>query len=171
MSPINTFDSATLLPNLRAFLVTAGICRTPAVSGSLPPCWLDPKRGIPYPGQTEGIAPGENSTVDKDSGIGGMVLAIYPETGIPSPPHEGFYQQRAVTIFYRSQLSPEIQSVHESIRAVLNDQRNYSLNGLQVNESIMVRELQRIDSDERGYVYNTEYMFHLWGDDNALLTN
>jgi hypothetical protein len=169
MTPVNTFDPASLLPNLRAFLVEAGVARVPRDAGSLPPCWLDPKRNIPYPGQTEGLGPNEGTVVDTKHGIGGLVIAIYPETGIPSIPHEGFYVRSAVAIWYRSQLSPEIQAAHRTMRGLIHDVRNYSLNGLQVNQSLIFRELQRIGSDGEGYTYNSEYMFELWGDDNAPL--
>lgn len=167
MSPVNTFDPATLLPNLRSFLVSASLVRVPRIAADVPPCWLDPKRNIPYPGQTEGL--GANEGTDKDDGRGGLVIAIYPETGIPSIAHEGFYVRKPVSIWFRSHLSPVIQTVHETFRATLHDRRNYSLNGLQVNQSLMTRELQRIGSDEEGYVYNTEYLFDLWAEDDAPL--
>jgi hypothetical protein len=166
--PVNTYDPASLLPNLRAFFVTAGIARIPAVAGSEAPCWLDPLNGIPYPGQTDGLGPNENSVVNKASGLGGLVLCINPETGIVPIAHEGFYQRRAVMIWYRSMLSPEIQNAHEQVRSAIQDKRNYSLNGLQVNQSLMMRELQRVASNAQGYVYNTEYLFDLWGDDDVL---
>lgn len=170
LDEINTYDPASLLQNLRAFLVNNGVCRIPRnPSGTppVPPCWLDPERGIPYPGQTQGLGPNEGTIVNKPR-IGGLVLAIVPATGIASPPHEGFLVRLGATIWYRSALSPEIQSMHERIRALLSDQRNYSLNGLAVNESLLTREIQRVTSNEEGYVYNCEYMFLLWGPDNVL---
>lgn len=167
MSPIDTYDPASLLPNLRAFLISNGVGRVPRDAADAPPIWLDPDRGIPYPGQSEGLGPNEPTTVDRPHGIGGLVLAIYPATGIPSPPHEGFLVKLGATIWYRSMLSPEIQSMHETIRALLSDRRNYSLNGLQVNESLLTREIQRVTSNEDGYVYNCEYLFLLWGPDDA----
>lgn len=163
--PVNTFDPASLLPNLRAFLVTAGICRVPAVAApddnpNLAPMWLDPKRGIPYPGQSEGLQEAEVGPQ--------MVLAAYPETGIPSIAHEGFYVRKPASIWYRCISSPPIQSLHEQIRALLHDQRNYSLNGLQVNQSLFSRECQRVTSNEEGFIYNCEIMFELWSDDTVL---
>lgn len=155
-----TFDSSTLLPNLRAFLADHGLTRDPNTQGTPdpPPMWLDPKLGIPYPGQTD-------SRVGQYGSHPSMVLAAYPETGIASQPFEGFFQRRAVSIWFRALKSPDIQRKHNDIYAVLHDQRDYSLNGLQVNQSMMTRELQRISSDDEGYTYNTEYMFDLWGSD------
>lgn len=165
MSPVNTFDPATLLPNLRAFMITAGLVRLPATAGDFPPMWLDPKRGIPYPGQTEGLGASEGT--NKDDGRGGLVVAAYPATGIPSGPHEGFLVKKAAAIWYRSLKSPTIQSFHEQIRGLLHDQRNYSLNGLAVNQSLFSRECQRVTSNEEGFVYNCEIMFDLWAEDNT----
>jgi hypothetical protein len=165
MSPITTYDPATLLPNLRSFLIDNCVGRVPRDAADAPPVWLDPKKGIPYPGQTEGL--GINESTDITDERGGLVLAIFPATGIVSPPHEGFLVRLGATIWYRSMLSPVIQSMHETIRALLSDQRNYSLNGLQVNESLLTSENQRVTSNEEGYVYRCEYMFMLWAEDNT----
>lgn len=164
-SPVTTFDPASLLPNMRQFLIDNSVGRLPRDEADAPPIWLDPKKGIPYPGQSEGLGPNEQTTIT--DGIGGMVLAIVPATGIPSPPHEGFLVRLGATVWYRSMVSPAIQSMHETIRALLSDRRNYSMNGLQVNESLLTREIQRVTSNEEGYVYNCEYMFLLWGPDNV----
>lgn len=158
---VNTFDPATLLPFLRSYLRNADIARAPSDASdlSIPPMWIDPRNGVPYPGQTEGLdAPGEESHPD-------VVLGLYPATGIPSKPFEGFYRQDAVTIVIRGRMSPDVRSTFEAIKPLLHDQRNYSLNGLQVNQSMMTRDLQRISSDANGFVYNCEFLFDLWDQD------
>lgn len=156
--PVNSFNPTILLPCLRAHLVTLGLVREPAVQGDSdsnpPPMWLDPRRGVPYPGQKEDVGQyGFNAS---------MVLGAYPETGIPSGPFEGFYLRKAVSIWYRGKNSPLVQNLHQQISSALHDHRNYSLHGLQVNQSMMTRELQRLTSDDEGYMYNSEYMFDLW---------
>lgn len=145
-----------LLPSMRAFLRAAGVVRLPAdtpTSGGPPPMWLDPKKGIPYPGQTEGIQANEGDPK--------LVMAAYPSTGIPSAAYEGFIVRMNATIWYRALNTPIAAAKHEQIRSLLHDKRNYSMNGLLVNESLFFREFQRINSDERGFVYNCELTFTL----------
>lgn len=142
-----------LLPSMRQYLINAGVCRRPKDAGTRPPMWLDPKKGVPYPAQTEGLGPNESSD---------FVLAAYPSTGVPSAAYEGFIVKRNVTIWYRNMFSPPIQAIHEQIRGLLHDRRNYSMNGLLINESLFFRDIQRIEADERGYLYNCEVQFEMW---------
>lgn len=147
-----------LLPALRDYLAAQNLVRKPGVAGpsSGPPYpfWLDPRRGVPYPGQTEGLGPNESHN--------DLQIGAYPATGIPSAPYEGFLVKLGATIWYRGRNSPLIQTVHEQIRGVLHDHRNINMNGLLVNQAQMTREIQRIGSGEEGYVYNTEYQFDMW---------
>jgi hypothetical protein len=145
-----------LLPAMRDFLIDQGLVRKPSVAGIEPPMWLDPRRGVPYPGQTEGL---DSSGVETDNGL---VLGAYPSTGIPSAPFEGFLVKLGAAIWYRGTKSPTVQSTHEQIRGVLHDRRNLNFNGLIINQSMMTREIQRIGSDERGFIYNCEFMFDMW---------
>lgn len=125
----------------------------------LPPMWNDPRKGVPYPGQTEGLGTTESHP--------DLVLGAYPSTGIPSAPYEGFYKQKAVTIFIRGRTSPLIQSFYENkLYKALHDKRNISMDGLQVNQSMCFRDLQRIAADNNGYVYNCEFMVDLWAGDD-----
>lgn len=153
-----TPDSSTLLPNLREYLIATGLVRNPNIPGDAnsnpPPVWLDPRYGVPYPGQEENVGEyGYHPT---------MVLGIYPTTGIPSKPFEGFIQQRAVEIWYRCTTSPPIQVMHEALRPYIHDIRNFSMNGLITEQAMLSRELQRISADDEGYVFNCEVMFDLW---------
>lgn len=153
-----TGDTSTLLPNFREYLIATGLVRSPNTAGDSqgnpPPLWLDPRFGIPYPGQTENVGEyGFNRT---------FVLGAYPATGIPSPPFEGFRQQRGIEIWYRCTTSPPIHKLHENLRPYIHDIRNFSMNGLLVDQSMLTRELQRISSDNEGYVYNCEIMLDLW---------
>jgi hypothetical protein len=158
--PFPAWAPDQLLPAMRAYLRTNGLVRLPAETGpnaSLPTMWLDPKRGVPYPGQTENL--GANETDDE------LVTAAFPATGIPSAPFEGFIVRLNATIWYRALRAPLITSMHEQVRTLLHDKRNYSMNGLLVNESLFFRELQRISADERGYNYNCEVAFTMWSTD------
>lgn len=156
MSPYPAYAPDQLLPALRDYLTAQSLGRKPAdatADPTLPPIWLDPKRGIPYPGEKRDNAVEQHPD---------LVLALYPATGVPSVPFEGFLVKLGVAIWYRAKLSPTAQTHHEKIRGMLHDKRDLNFNGLSVNQSQMTREIQRISSDERGYVYNCEYMFDLW---------
>lgn len=153
---INSWDASTLLPNVRAYLMGLGVVRTPSVAGPLPPMWLDRKKGVPYPGQTQDLGPTES---DPD-----LVLGAYPETGIPSRPYEGFYRQKGITIYIRGRTSPLVQRLYENqLLPAMHDVRNLAMGDLQVNQSMSVRDLQRVGADANGYVYNCEFMVDLFG--------
>lgn len=155
MSPLDSWDASTLLSSVRAYLIGLDICRVPAVAGPLPPMWLDPKKGVPYPGQKQDLGPTESHP--------DLVLGMYPETGIPSKPFEGFYRQKAVTIYIRGSKSPLVQALFENqLYPALHDVRNLVMGSLQVNQSMMARDLQRIGADANGYVYNCEFMLDLF---------
>lgn len=146
------YSPENMIPALTDYLVAQGLVRKPDDAGSLPPVWRDPRKGVPYPGQK----------MDGNQSHPTLVLALYPATGIVSVPYEGFLVKLGVAIWYRGKTSPAIQAMHERIRGVLNDHHNIMMNGLLVNQAQMARENQRIASDERGFIYNCEYMFDLW---------
>jgi hypothetical protein len=160
----NSYDPALLLMKQRMYLRSLLVCRLPrdqaAPYATLPPMWNDPREGVPYPGQTEGLATYETNA--------DMVLGAYPSTGIPSRPYEAFYRQKGVTIFIRGRTSPIIQDFFEhKLYPNLHDIRNVDMDGLQVNQVMCIRDLQRIGADANGYVYNCEFLFDMWGPDVA----
>jgi hypothetical protein len=156
---VDTFDPSALLPNFVAFLRDNDLARRPsdATDQELPPVWIDPRTGVPYPGQIEGMEPEESHP--------NVVMAVYPSPGIPSQPFQGFYRQDIAQLYIRARLSPLVRSTFEAIRAIIHDQRNYSLHGLQVNQSMLYRDLTRVSSDNDGFVYDCEFIFDLWGPD------
>jgi hypothetical protein len=157
---VNTFDVATLLPNLRLYLVGLGTVRIPSVKGSAPPLWLDRWQGVPAPGDSTDLGPNEMSP--------DLVLGAYPATGIPSKPFEGFYRQKGVTIFIRGVKSPMVQDFYENkLLPVLHDVRNIDMNGLLVNQSMSSRDLARIGADANGYVYNCEFMMDMYSPERS----
>jgi hypothetical protein len=153
-----TPGAETLMSSFRAYLINLGFARTPNTEGDLnsnpPPLWLDPRDGIPYPGQEKNVGQyGYHPS---------MVLGAYPSTGIPSQPFEGFIQTRAIMLWYRCIKTQPIMQLHEQLRPYIHDIRNFSMNGLVTNQAMLSRELQRISSDEEGFVYNCEIQFSLW---------
>jgi hypothetical protein len=160
MSVINTNDVSTLLPNMRAYLTTLGLVKTPGVVGDAPPMWLDPSKGVPYPGQTKDLGPNESHPT--------LVLGAYPATGIPSRPFEGFYRQKGVSIYIRGSKSPFVQKIYErGLLPALHDVRDISMNGLLVNQSMCSRDLARVGADENGYVYACEFMMDMFSPESS----
>lgn len=152
---VNNTAIDTLLPGMRSYLNGLGIVRSPSDPGPLPTMWLDRWKGVPYPGQTQDLGPGEDSP--------NLVLGAYPATGIPSRPFEGFYRQKAVTIYIRGVNSPLVQQIYErQLLPALHDVRNVNMGGLQVNQSMNSRDLARIGADKNGYVYACEFMMDLF---------
>jgi len=140
---------------MRVYLNGLGVVRAPSQSGNLPPMWLDRWKGVPYPGQTKDLGPGES---DPD-----LVLGAYPATGIPSRPFEGFYRQKGVSIYIRGRTSPLVQEIYEQgLLPALHDVRNIDMNGLLVNQSMSSRDLARVGADSNGYVYACEFMMDMF---------
>lgn len=156
---MNTIDPAQLLPSLRAYLRANGVARAPSdfTDLTIPPMWIDPRKGIPYPGQTEGLESPDESNAS-------VVMGLYPEAGIPSRPFEGFYRQDAAVIWIIALTSPLVRQKFEQIKPLLHDQRNFTMDGFQVNQSMLYRDLTRIGSDANGFTYNCAFLFDIWDD-------
>lgn len=140
------------LTALRDYLVSQGIVRIPRVAGTAPPMWLEPRNGTPAPGA------GDNPTEVGDP----TVLAAFLGTGIAPKRHEGFIRTDAVTIWVRTRTAPLAHQIEKQLRAALNDKRGWAMAGLQVNESLLFRDLQRVGFDNQGYSGNTEYFMFIW---------
>lgn len=140
-----------LLPNLRVFLADAGIARAPgtAAPDDVYPLWLDPRGGVP--------APGEKAGVEDDPDV---VLGAFVVSGIPRAPYDATHLRTdAVDIWIRVRLAPFAYDVDDRIRDVLSDKRAYSLGVLTILESRLFRPLQRLGSDANGYTFTTQYTF------------
>lgn len=139
-----------LLPNLRDFLIAQGIVRKPSVAGAAYPLWIDPRNGVPAPG--EGSA-----AVEIDQSV---VLGAFQVSGFPRAPYDATHLRTdAVDIWIRSKTAPLAYDVDDEIREVLSDKRQYSLGALIIVESRLFRPLQRLGSDENGYTFTTQYSF------------
>lgn len=142
---------AQLLPNLREFLADAGIARAPsaAAADDVYPLWLDPRAGVP--------APGEKSGVEDDPDV---VLGAFVVSGIPRAPYDATHLRTdAVDIWIRARLAPFAYDVDDRLRLVLSDKRAYTLGTLTILESLLFRPLQRLGSDANGYTFTTQYTF------------
>lgn len=142
-------QTTQLLYNLRSALNAAGISRTPTVGGTAYPLWIDPRNGVPAPGE------GKPSETNAD-----CVLGAFQVSGIPRGSYEDeFLRIDAVDIWVRARIAPIAYDVDERIHAVLGDKRAYTLGVLPILESKLFRPLQRLGSDEDGYVFTTQYTF------------
>lgn len=147
-----------LLDNLRAYLIGLGLVRDPrdgSQQNILPPLWIEPRLGVPAPGQKEGLNPVESD--DK------LVVAIRQATDTPPSRYEGFLRHNHVEFLYRGRIPKPVLALENQIRAALNDKRGWTMVNVPVNESLMVRGLQPLGSDPIAFNYIQEYEFSLWG--------
>lgn len=141
-----------LLPNLRAYLTVAGIGRAPGTVDArdgVYPLWLDPRGGVP--------APGEKAGAEDDPNV---VLGAFQVSGIARAAYDASYLRTdAVDIWVRARLAPFAYDVDDRLRDVLSDKRAYSLGVLTILESHLFRPLQLLSSDANGYTFTTQYTF------------
>ncbi len=142
-----------LLPYVRDFLIAQGIVRKPSVAGDDPPLWLDPRSGVPAPGEGE-----NDDEIDAD-----LVLGAYQVTGIPRAPYEQkVLRTDAVEIWVRARMAPFAYQVSDEIVEVLADKRAFDLAGLTIIECLLFRPLARLGSDENGFDFNLQFTFERW---------
>lgn len=142
---------ATLLEDLRDHLVAHGIVRRPreTLPAGRPPMWLEPRNGIPAPGE------GQNATeVGSDA-----VVGAYVSGGIATDRHEGFLRIDGIDIHLRTRTAPIALELEAQIRAALNDRRHWTMGSRTVEESLQFRPLQRLGSGDHGFDWVTEYLF------------
>lgn len=144
-----------LLLGLRGYLAVQGLVRDPRdATSSAAPMWIAPRFGTPAPGQTEGLDPVEIGPT--------LVISAAKTTGIPPARYENFLRMDGVGFVVRSQTAPLAYSFEQQVRAAINDKRGWTMNGVEVNESLLFRDLQPISSDNLGYTFTMEYQFSLW---------
>ena len=139
-----------LLPHLRDYLVAQGLVRRPGVAGAAHPLWLDPREGVPAPGE------GTNATeVDAD-----VVLGAYQVGGIPRARFDQSYLRTdAIDVWIRARIAPFAYRTADPIIAALADKRQFDLAGLTIVECLLFRPLQKLGSDENGFDYTMQFTF------------
>jgi hypothetical protein len=140
-----------LLTALRDHLAGEGIARVPSVAGPLPPMWLEPRQGVPAPG--EGTPPEVGASV---------VLGATVTGGIPPRPYESWQRRPIVDLTIRSTAAPAAHQLDEQIRGALIDRRNWLMGGLRVIESQVWREFQPLTFNEQAFTYVVAYVFQLY---------
>lgn len=143
-----------LLTAFRDHLVTAGLVRKPAVAGAAPPLWLEPKLGVPAPGEARS---GNATEVDQD-----LVLGAFITGGFAPQPFGSWHRRPIVEIRFRGLSAQTIESTEMAITKELIDRRDWMMGGVQhVIECQQWRALQRVGSDEQGFEFLTSYVFEL----------
>lgn len=152
--------SADLPEFVRDYLALQGLVRKPSVAGASPPMWLEPREGVPAPGQ------GQNPTE-----VGAtLVVGAWQQPGVAPAPFEQFFRNVNLDVRYRA-TSPGLAKAKDiQLRSALCDKRNWLMgNGggegtgdVRVIESMVFRELQLLGSDEVSYDYVTELTFYLY---------
>lgn len=143
-----------LLPHLRDYLIAQGLVRKPGVAAAgRHPLWLDPRHGVPAPGE------GDNATeIDND-----VVLGAFQVTGIPKPPYEqSVLRTDAVDIWLRVRMSPFAYQTADALIAALADRRQFDLAGLTIIECLLFRPLARLGSDENSFDFTMQFSFERW---------
>ena len=143
---------ADLLSELRAHLITEGIVRDPATPGAQPPMWLQPRDGVP--------APGEGPTT---TAIGQTaVLGAFRTGGIPRGAYASWGRLLTVDITFRTTTAPAAVALDEQIRAVLVDRRDWMMGALHVIECLPWREFQPVGSDRQSFDALASYVFEVY---------
>lgn len=159
MTPLTPSQNERLLKGIRETLANVDAVRVPSVADAsppTPPMWIEPRNGVPAPGQTEGLEPTEMGDP--------VVTALYAVTEIPGDRFEqNIFRRQPVEVWIRARTSPDAFRVDEVLKEQFRDRRNYNLvNGLWISESLVYRGLQRIGPDQSGFTYNTQYIFDIW---------
>ena len=143
-----------IIEAVRDQLITANLVRKPSVAGVKPPCWIEPRNGVP--------APGEIADGGKDTEVGPtIVTGLYIAPGIPQDPFvASTIRHTVVNIELRVKKSVDAFTLADDIRGALNDKVNWNMGGLQIIDSLIFRELQVIERTEQAFTYDLAYGFH-----------
>jgi hypothetical protein len=140
-----------LLTELRAHLVGEDIVRVPRTPGPRPPLFLEPRRGVPAPGEGK----------DPERGVD-AVIGAWISGGIPPRPYESWQRRQIVDLRLRTAEGGRAHELDAAIRAVLIDRRAWTMGTLRVLESQLWRELQPLGAGEQGFEHVVAYVFQLY---------
>jgi hypothetical protein len=144
---------SALLHALRDELVTATLARKPSVAGAAPPLWLEPRDGVPAPGE------GTNSTEVGSA----LVLGAFHTGGIPRQPYAKVLRRDIVDLHLRALSAPDIFIAEAAITDRLIDRRNWMLGGsLRIIDCEQWRPLQPLERNEHGFVFVVAYWFECY---------
>lgn len=140
-----------LITNMRDYLIAQGLVRKPAVAGAAPPMWLDPKLGVPAPGEGQGTE------------VGDPTLGVFDTGGFALGPYmDSFARQPIAQINYRGTSPQAIKALELQITKLLADRRDWTMSTTYLVESSLWQPLQRIGSDTQGWEFSSAYRFELY---------
>jgi hypothetical protein len=142
--------ASTLLNDLRTYLVAQGVARVPRTAGSAPPLWLEPRNGVPAPGE------GQNSTERGADAVLGVYLN--PAGGIPARPFESSMRADVIELRYRTSKASVAADLEQQVRAALIDKRDLIFGSQRVIDIEEWRALTRIGSDDQGFEFLSSYV-------------
>lgn len=141
--------AADLLPALRRYLVTEGIVRVPGTFGTDPPLWLEPRNGVPAPGD-QNVNPIEDHP--------DVVLGAYIPNGLPRRPYEqNVLRTDFVDFRIRARLAPFAHAIADDLHEALADKRDWLMDDLRIIETLNVRPLGWLASDEQAYDFVMQF--------------
>lgn len=141
----------SLLVAMRAHLVADGVVRVPRVAGSAPPLWLQPRDGVP--------APGEGNPTERDDDA---VLGAFVTGGIPPRPYESMLRKTIVDLHIRTRTPSGAIELDAALAASLIDRRNWLMDDMRIVESLQWRALQPLGSDAQGFTFVVAYVFETY---------
>jgi hypothetical protein len=140
-----------LLDYVNDYLIAQNIVRDPRVAGAKPPLWIEPRDGVPAPGESP-----KNNTVEVGADI---VAGVFKAPGVTTGRHNGFHRIDGIDFLIRVRKAPMVDDFEKSLRAALHDKRGWTMEGLYVAESLIFRELSRLGSNDQGWAFSTGYTF------------
>jgi hypothetical protein len=140
-----------VLSALRDHLIAQGIVRKPSVAGSAPPLWIEPKDGVPAPGEGAGTEVGSD-----------LVLGAYYVNEIAPGRFESWWEKPIIELRLRARVVPPVKVTERAISKALIDKVDWTMSGLYVNESELFNGLHRLGSDDQSYDFGVSYVFQLY---------
>ena len=146
----------TLLGAMRTYLVAQNLVRIPRNAGATAPLWLQPRLGVPAPGDGTGVEIGAT-----------MVLGAFHSGGVPSQPYVSTWRRDTVDVRFRSTTAPAAELLAKQIRAALIDKRAWTMGAMTVIESGEWRAFDLLSSDEFGFEFVWAAWFETYAADAA----
>lgn len=145
-----TISTVDPLSEVRAYLATRGVVRLPNVASPLAACWIEPRDGVP--------APGEGGATDASD----VVVGMFRSGEIARAAME--YQLRTITIEFmvRSRRAQDVWPLDVALFDAMHDRFATPMRDLMCIHSRQFRGMQRVGSDTHGYTFSTEYALDVW---------
>jgi hypothetical protein len=154
-----TAIASELLTEFRAHLISKSIVRDPRTAGSEPVMWIEPRDGVPAPGEMEGT---ENSDE--------AVLGVFRSGGFPPTWIEQRYVQRpTIDVVLRTRTAKIRDEIGQAIEEEIlgsggggEIKMEWQMGAMTVIQSSLWRALQPLGSDQDGFTATVSFLFELY---------